>query len=157
MISISRPIHKNYALCSIDDSAYIKFLNGYSTAKKVGVKGVWLYLSGEGYYNLVKEVACGTLKNYGKKKLASSIIAFATWSATPLVPLITNSTKIIKVANATHTAIAFVAETFEDCTNLAWLPLDLALVGQPIPIGPARRYNLMGGDNTCIPFLGDGD
>lgn len=155
MRNIARPIHKRYALSSVDNDTYIKFVNGYSLAKKVGIRGVWIYISGSGVSELCKEAFKGFVRKWGRKKLASGIIGCFCYLGTPLVPLITNSTKVVQIANATHTCIAFIIETCEDITGLGWLPLDMALVGQPIPMGDAGRYNLMGGDSSTISDLLD--
>lgn len=155
MVSISKPKHKRYALQALDDGAYIKFVNGYSIAKKFGVKSVWIYISSSGVYELCKEVFKGEIRKYGRKKLGVGIVSFLGWVGSPVIPLITNSTKIIKLTNSTHTIITFFVETCEDCTNLAWLPLDVALTGQPIPIGEAGRYNLMRGNEFLFDFFND--
>jgi len=141
MIAISRPLHKKYALHSVSDPTYISFVNGYTTAKQFGVKGVWIYISGSGLADICFSALKNESKKYGKRKIAAGMVSLLTWMGTPLVPLITNSTKIIKIANATHTCITFIAETCEDCTNLAWLPFDMILVGQPVPMGNSGRYN----------------
>jgi hypothetical protein len=155
MILISRPIHKRYALHSISDESYITFVNGYSLAKKTGIRSVWLFVSGSGVYGLCQEVLKKEVQRWGRRKLGSGVVASLCWIGTPIVPLITNSSKIIRIANVTHTAIAFVAETCEDCTNLAWLPIDLALTGQPISVGESGRFNLMGGDDSLFNFFND--
>lgn len=156
MITLSRPLHRKYALRSVDDETYIKFVNGYSLAKKLGVRGVWIYISGSGVSELCIEALKGSVRQWGRQRIATSICASATWIATPVVPLITNSTKIIRIANVTHTCIAAVAEFSEDCTSLAWLPLDMLICGQPIPMGKAGRFNLMNGDSTVFEGLFDG-
>lgn len=149
-MALSRPLHKKYALKSVSNETYLSFVNGYSIAKKLGVRGVWTFICGSGVYQLCYEALKGEIRRYGRRKLAAGIISCFTWAATPIIPLLSNSTRIIRAANVTHTVIAFVAESCEDCTNLMWLPLDLLLVGQPIPIGEAGRFNIMGGDETLF-------
>lgn len=155
MFTISRPLHRRYALHSVSDDIYLKFVNGYSISKKFGVKSVWTFICGSGVYRLCIEAIKGEVRKYGRRKLASGVMAGLVWLGCPIMPLITNSSKLIKIANATHTSIAFIAETFEDCTNAMWLPLDLILVGQSIPIGEAGRYNLMCGDESLFRFFND--
>lgn len=155
MFTISRPPHRSYALHSVSDATYIKFVNGYSISKTVGVKGVWIFICGSGVYGLCVEAIKGEVRKYGRRKLATGIMSGLIWLGTPVVPLITNSTKIIKIANATHTAITFIAEACEDCTNAMWLPLDLILTGQLVPIGEAGRYNLMSGDESLFKIFCD--
>jgi hypothetical protein len=155
MITLSRPLHRKYALGSVSDETYINFLNGYSIAKKGSVKGVWIYISGSGVAGLCKAALKQEAKRWGYRKIATGALSCLTWAGTPLIPLITNSTKIIRLANMSHTTIAFFAETCEDCTGLAWLPIDLILCGQPVPMGDAGRYNLMGGNEATFPFFCD--
>jgi hypothetical protein len=81
------------------------------------------------------------------------MLLLLAWTGTLLVPFLTNSTKIVRIANVTHTTIAFVYETLENTTNLGWLPLDLMLVGQPIQMKCAGRFNLM--NDTANLFQSD--
>jgi len=155
MIYISRPAHKHYALRSVSNETYIKFVNGYSLAKKIGIRSVWSFILGSGLYEVCMEFAKGEVRKYGRRKFGSAILGCLTWIGTPIVPLITNSTKVIRIANATHTTIAFIAESAEDISNATWLPLDLLLTGQVIPIGKAGRFNLMGGDFSILNDLID--
>lgn len=155
MAIIFRPPHRRYALHSVNDDTYLKFVNGYSMAKKFGVKGVLVLVSGSGVKDIVFEALKGEVKSYGKRRIATGIIAALTWAGCPIVPIMTKAKYIVLIANTTHTFISSVAECFEDCTNLAWLPLDIALCGQPIPIGISHRYNFMHGDSSLFDKIGD--
>lgn len=67
-----------------------------------------------------------------------------TYFATPAVSFITNSTKLVRGAKIAHTTIACAAEYIEDSANLAYLPFDIILFGQPVPIGKEGRFNVFG-------------
>jgi hypothetical protein len=53
-------------------------------------------------------------------------------------------------AKRVHSAISYCAECAEDFSNLAFLPIDLALFGQPIPIGDNNRFILFGNDTDFL-------
>lgn len=60
------------------------------------------------------------------------------------VVVFTNVSKIVNISKSVHSCAAFCFECVEYSTNLAFLPIDLALFGQPIPIGASNRFNLFG-------------
>ena len=68
----------------------------------------------------------------------------------PAVVVFTNASKIVKISKSVHSTAAFCFECVEDSTNLAFLPIDLALFGQPIAIGGSNRFNLF---DTHTDFL----
>lgn len=55
----------------------------------------------------------------------------------------TNPTQIVNGAKRVHGIAAWCFECAEDSTNLAFLPMDMAIFGQPIPIGAGDRFNLL--------------
>ena len=55
----------------------------------------------------------------------------------------------------THSCIAFGLECVEDGANLASIPIDLALFGQPIPIGNDNRFDLFGNGFDAIKNVTD--
>jgi len=96
--------------------------------------------------DVVIEISKGVVRKWGRKKIGILIVSCCTYIATPAVAFITNSTKLIKGAKTAHTAIACTAESIEDSANLAYLPFDIILFGQPIPIGEDGRFNVFGND-----------
>lgn len=68
----------------------------------------------------------------------------AIYVCTPAVVVFTNAIRVIGWARRAHTVSAYVFECMEDTTNLAFLPMDLVLFGQPIPLGDENRFNLLG-------------
>ena len=52
----------------------------------------------------------------------------------PAIVFITNSTKIVQNAKRIHTLVAYTTECVEDSANLAYLPIDILLFGQPIQV-----------------------
>jgi hypothetical protein len=63
---------------------------------------------------------------------------------------LTNATKIGNVAKSVHSCAAFCFECVEDSTNLAFLPIDLALFGQPISVGANNHFNLFGNHSDFL-------
>ena len=68
----------------------------------------------------------------------------------PAVVVFTNASKIVAVSKSIHSSAAFYFECVEDSTNLAFLPIDLALFGQPIPVGASNRFNLFGNNTDFL-------
>ena len=105
-----------------------------------------------GVWGIVREAATGGIKRYGKKKFATVCISASSWALGPAVTLLTNSTKIIGATTRIHSLVSFAAECIEDGGNLMFLPLDMALFGQPIPVGDPDRFNIM---TNVSDFLAD--
>lgn len=64
---------------------------------------------------------------------ATAVIGAATYVCAPAVTLITNATRVIKSCKVIYTSVGYVMEASEDASHIPFLPLDLALFGQPIP------------------------
>lgn len=118
--------------------------HSYSFAKRTGITGIYIWASGAGVLGIVKEIAKGTFIQYGKRKFAAAVINGAIYVCTPAVVVFTNETRVIGWSKRAHTVSAYVFECMEDTTNLAFLPIDMVLFGQPIPMGDENRFNLLG-------------
>ena len=95
-----------------------------------------------GVVGIVTDVGKGVVIDYNKRKLAAVCINAGAYILSPAVVVFTNASKIVTISKSVHSSAAFCFECVEDSTNLAFLPIDLALFGQPIPIGAANRFNL---------------
>ena len=105
-----------------------------------------------GVWGVVREACADGIKRYGKKKIAVVCLSAGGWAFGPIVTLLTNSSKIIGATTRLHSLISFGAECIEDGGNLLFLPIDMALFGQPIPIGDPDRFNIM---TNFTDFLAD--
>ena len=81
-MQIQKPPHDKYALRNADQATYTRLYVGYSNAKKVGFRSAVAYL----------------------KRLGYAIVGGLGWVNGPLVPIIINLTKVLKVARFTHRA-----------------------------------------------------
>jgi len=86
----------------------------------------------------------GIVIDYGKRKFAAVCINAGAYILSPVIVVFTNATKIVNISKTVHSTAAFCFECVEDSTNLAFLPIDLVLFGQPIPVGATNRFNLLG-------------
>ena len=93
---------------------------------------------------IVTDLGKGVVIDSGKRKLAAVCINAGAYILSPAVVVFTNASKIVKISKSVHSTAAFCFECVEDSTNLAFVPIDLALFGQPIPIGASNRFNLFG-------------
>ena len=107
-MQITKPIHKRYALNCLDNQTYVKYANAYSGCKRWGVRGIYTFLVGTGVWGVAKEVAHGTVVQYGKRRLATIVIGGATYVSAPAVAVITNATRVVKSCKLVYTSIGYV-------------------------------------------------
>ena len=103
-------------------------------------------MSGAGILGIATDVGKDIIVDYGKRKFAAVCINADAYILSPAVVVFTNASKIVTISQSLHSSAAFCFECVEDLINLAFLPIDLALFGQPIPIGASNRFNLFGND-----------
>ena len=99
---LAKPTHCRYAFSYLNHSQYLHYARGYSSAKRKGSRGIYLWASGMGVWGIVREAATGEIKRYGKKKIATVCL-----SAGPVVTLVTNSSKVIGAATRVHSLVSF--------------------------------------------------
>jgi hypothetical protein len=157
-MQICKPPHNRYALCHLDNETYIKYTITYSNCKRWGVRGIYTFLGGTGLFGVAKEIAKGTVVQYGKRRLATVVITGATYVCAPAVAVITNATRVVKSCKLVYTGIGYAMETVEDASQVPFLPLDLALFGQPIPANKDGRFSSWSNITDIIdnlPVIGD--
>lgn len=140
---ITKPTHTRYIFNYLNNTQYCKYARGYSLGKRNGSRGIYLWATGMGVWGVVREAATDGIKRYGKKKIGIFCLSAGGWAFGPVVTLVTNSSKVIKAATRIHSLVSFGFECMEDGGNLLFLPLDMALFGQPIAVGDMDRFNIM--------------
>lgn len=140
-MQIVKPPHSRYALRCLDDDCYGKYALVYSGCKRWGVRGIYAFLGGTGLWGIVQDIGKGTVVQYGKRRLATVVIAGALYICAPAVAVITNATAVVKTCKCVYTGVGYVMEAFEDASQVPFLPLDLVLFGQPIPANQDGRFN----------------
>ena len=93
---------------------------------------------------IVTDIGKSIVIDSGKRKFTAICINAGAYILSPAVVVFTNASKIVNISKSVHSTAAFCFECVEDSTNLAFVPIDLALFGQPIPIGASNRFNLFG-------------
>lgn len=99
-------------------------------------------LSGAGLMEVVTDLGKGIVIDYGKRKFAAVCINAGAYTLSPAVVVFTNASKTVNISKSIHSTASFCFECIEDSTNIAFLPIDIALFGQPIPVGGPKRFNL---------------
>jgi hypothetical protein len=140
----NKPGHGRFAFRSLNSTQYKVYAQQYSKAKAGGIRCVYGCMCGAGVMGIVTDLGKGVVIDYSKRKLAAVCINAGAYILSPAVVVFTNASKIVKISKSVHSTAAFCFECVEDSTNLAFLPIDLALFGQPIPIGASNRFNLFG-------------
>ena len=140
---LDKPAHGRFAFRSLNSTQYKIYARQYSKAKAGGIRCVYAWMSGAGVMGIIKDLSKGVVIDYGKRKLAAVCINAGSYILSPAVVVFTNASKIVNISKSVHSTAAFCFECVEDSTNLAFVPIDLALFGQPIPIGAPNRFNLL--------------
>lgn len=140
---ITKPTHNKFILRDLNESKYIKCAESYSFAKRRGIRSIYAWSTGMGICGVVNDAVKGTFVQYGKEKLALVCINSAVWFTTPCVAVLTNTSKVLKRIKQAHSISAFIFECFEDGGNVMLLPFDMAIFGQPIPVGDKNRFNIL--------------
>jgi hypothetical protein len=147
---VNKPSHNSYALSGMSNDDYKIAFSSYSKAKRYGLRGICSWASGAGLLGVIKDAAKGSIIDYGKRKLAAISINGALYICTPAVMVFTNATRVVKWAGRVHSTTAFVFECIEDSTNLAFLPIDMVVFGQPVPVGEKGRFELIDGYHDFV-------
>jgi hypothetical protein len=99
-------------------------------------------MSVTGVRGVVTDVGKAIVIDYAKRKFAAVCINAGAYIFSPAVVVFTNGSKFVNISKSIHSNASFCFECVEDSTNLAFLPLDIGLFGQPIPVGAPNRFNL---------------
>ena len=134
--------HGRFAFRNLNSTQYKTYVQRYSKAKAGGIRCTYAWISGAGVVRVATDVGKGIIIDSSKRKLTAVCINGGAYMLSPAIVVFTNAPKIVTVAKSVHSSAAFCFECMEDSTNLAFLPLDLASFGQPIPIGALNRFNL---------------
>lgn len=142
MVFPDKPNHNKFAFANLSPSQYKTYAKQYSKAKAGGIRYVYGWMSVTGVISVITDVSKGIVVDYGKRKFAIVFLNAGAYVLSPAVAIFTNASKLVKILKNLHSTAAFVFECVEDSTNLAFVPLDLILFGQPIPVGTLNRFNL---------------
>ena len=93
-MQITKPPHNRYALNCLDNATYVKYANVYSSCKCWGIRAIYTFLGVTGLWDVAKEVAQGSVVQYGKRRLATVVIGGASYICAPAVAVITNATRV---------------------------------------------------------------
>ncbi len=129
-----------------------KLKEQYRTAKQYGIKMAWGVVTGSGILHLSYEVAKGEILKHGKQKAGSLILLGCTHVGLGAIPLITNSTKVIKYAMRAHSLTACIYRCAHDASEVPLVALDFLLFGEYVPSCPNDGYSLY--NNVSSDALG---
>ena len=139
----NKPGHgRFFVFRDLNSTQYKIYARQYSKAKAGGIRCIYAWMSVASVVGIVTDVGKGVIIDYGKRKLAALCINAGAYIFSPAVVVFTNASKFVNVSKSVHSTAAFCFECVEDLTNLAFVPLDVFLFGQLIPIGASNRFNL---------------
>ena len=139
-----------FAFSNFNSTDYYKYARQYARTKAEKIRCVYGWMNGTRVLNIFTDVSKCIVIDYGKRKFTAVCINVDTYIISPALVVFTNASRIVNIAKNIHSTSAFCFECIEDSTNLAFLPLDLALFGQPIPIGASNHFNLFGNKTNFL-------
>lgn len=142
-----KPLHSRFAFRNLTSEKYKAYAKRYSKAKIGYIRCTYALASGLEVLGIIKNV------RNGKGKFATVCLGAATYVFTPVIAVCINVTKIVKVSKGIHGGLAYCFESVEDISNLVYLPLDIILFGQLIPVGSVNRFNLFENNNDFLDIL----
>jgi hypothetical protein len=137
-----KPMHRKFIFRNFNSTQYKTYAKQYSSAKAGGIRCIYAWMSGRQVVGVITDFGKGIVINYSKRKLAAICINASLYIMSPAVVVFTNVSKVVNISKSIHSNASFCFECLEDSTNLAFLPLDILLFGQPIPVGAPNRFNL---------------
>lgn len=78
---------------------------------------------------------------YGKRRVVGVFLTGVTYACAPAIAVLTNATKVLRVCKNVYNVVGWGLEAAEDIGTLVFLPVHLALFGQPIPTGDDNRFS----------------
>ena len=106
-MELSKPRHNKYIFQCLDEKIYTKYVGTYSKCKKYGFRGISVFVAGTGIKDAVFEITKQSVKRYGRQKIGIVIMGSCGYIIGPVVTLITKSKKVVKIAQITHSCVAF--------------------------------------------------
>lgn len=132
-----------------------KFKERYRIAKAYGIKSAWGVVTGAGVLEVAVDVVKGEVVKLGKQKIGSILILGCTHVGLGLVPLITNSTKIIKYAGKLHSLSSCVYKCAHHASEVPLVALDFLLFGEYVPSCPDNGYQFFNVSSDALSNLDD--
>jgi hypothetical protein len=125
----------------------------YRSSKKYGIRAMFGFVGGTGIYSILQEVAKEGIRCHGKRYIGIILINSGLTFISCGIPLMTNTTKVLKYSKACH---SICAATWRASHNVAELPLilcDYVIFGEYLPSCGEADYDIFS-DTTDIlsPF-----
>ena len=120
----------------------------YRYAKKYGLRGGFGLLTGTGFYTLVKEAATDGIKCHSKRYLGLILMNIGLTCVTTSIPLLTNTTKIIKYSRAVHSVCAAAWRAAHNTAELSFIICDFAIFGEHVPSCGEADYDMFSHEAT---------
>lgn len=72
-----------------------EYANASAKSKKWKIRGVIGFITGTGLRGLITDLGKGYLMQYGRRRLATAIVALSFYRSSPTMLIITNSTPVV--------------------------------------------------------------
>jgi hypothetical protein len=132
-----------------------KLKEQYLKAKTYGIKAAWAVVTGSGVRELATDLAKGETIRHGKQKVGSLISLGCTHVDLGVVPMIPNSTKIIKYAKKAHSVTSCIYRCAHDVSQVPLIALDFFLFVEYVPSCPDNGYQFLNVSSDALANLDD--
>ena len=122
----------------------------YRVSKKYGIRASFAAVTGSGLFGLVKEVAKDGVKRHGKRYLGGILATSGLSCISGGIPLITNSTKIVKYSKNCHSVCAAAWRAAHSSSDLPFIALDFLIFGEFISSCGECDYDLYNNTTNFI-------
>ena len=114
----------------------------YRYAKKYGIRAGFAGVTGTGLATIAKEAASEGVKRHGKRYLGGILINSGLTCVSAGLPLLTNSTKVLKYAKACHSVCAASWRAAHNIAELPMIAVDYAVFGEYVPSCGEADYDI---------------
>ena len=122
----------------------------YRKVKKYGIRAGFAGVTGAGVVSLAKDLAKDQVFFHGKRYLGSIFISCGLTSISLGVPLVTNSTKVLKYGKACHSVCAAGWRASHNIAELPLIVCDFAIFGEYVPSCGEADYDVFSPDVTDV-------
>ena len=127
----------------------------YKYTKKYGIRAAFAGVTGTGVFGLIKEATKDGIKRHGKRYLGAILINSGGSLISGGLPLLTNSSKIVRYGKSCHSVCAGAWRVCHSSAELPFVLFDFALFGELVPSCEEDSYDLFSSNSDIISQFTD--
>lgn len=128
----------------------------YRYAKKYGIRTMFAGVTGTGLVTLAKEAATDGVKRHAKRYIGSILVDVGLTCISGGLPLLTNTTKVVKYSKACHSVCAASWRATHNIAELPMIVVDYAVFGEYVPSCGEADYDIYSNTTDIVSGFTDG-